>query len=75
MKLTTKQAAERIGVSAQLVYRWCDEKRLPHYRLGGEGRRGKILIEESDLDAFLASQKVMPTSSLPQGLRHIQQPS
>jgi excisionase family DNA binding protein len=57
-KLTVKRAAERAGVSTALVYRWCDERRLPHYRAGGKGRRGKILIEPSDLDSFLESLKV-----------------
>ena len=31
---------------------------LPHCRMGGKGRRGKILIEEIALDAFLQSRKV-----------------
>jgi excisionase family DNA binding protein len=57
-KLTVKQAAERAGVSPALVYRWCQEQRLVHYRLGGQGRRGKILIDPADLDAFLKSLKV-----------------
>src|SRR5689334_19549696 len=60
MKLTVKQAAERAGVSPALVYEWCEERRLPHYRAGRQGRRGKILIEEADLDAFIESLKVEP---------------
>ncbi len=75
MKLTVKEAAERACVSAALVYQWCEEKRLPHYRMGQQGRRGKILIDESDLDAFLASLKVMPAASPPEGLRHIRLPA
>jgi len=74
-KLTVKKAAERAGVSAALVYQWCEERRLTHYRAGREGRRGKILIEESDLDAFLETLKVRPAASLPEGLRHIRPPS
>jgi excisionase family DNA binding protein len=58
MKLSVKQAAQRAGVSPALLYRWCEERRLPHYRLGGQGRRGRIQIEEADLDAFLESCKV-----------------
>jgi excisionase family DNA binding protein len=76
MKLTIKQAAARAGVSPALVYQWCEERRLPHYRLGGKGKRGKILVEESDLDAFLASLKVeagQGGGGLP-GLRHINLP-
>jgi excisionase family DNA binding protein len=58
--LTVKQAAEWKGLSAQLIYLWCEERRLPHYRLGGRGRRGRILIDPADLDAFLETLKVTP---------------
>jgi excisionase family DNA binding protein len=58
--LSVKQAAERKGLSPQLVYRWCEERRLPHYRCGGRGRRGRILIDPADLDAFLQTLKVTP---------------
>jgi excisionase family DNA binding protein len=58
MKLTPKKAAERVGVSVSLVYEWCQDKRVPHYRCGGRGRRGRILIEDADLDAFLTTLRV-----------------
>src|SRR5205823_4849997 len=58
-KLTPKEAAERAGVSVSLIYQWCDERRLAHYRVGGDGRRGKILIAPADLDAFMDSLKVV----------------
>jgi excisionase family DNA binding protein len=58
MKLTPKRAAERAGVSEKLVYRWCAERRLSHYRCGGQGRRGRILIDPDDLDAFLLTLKI-----------------
>ncbi len=71
--LTVKQVAERLRISASLVYSWCDERLLPHYRMGGKGKRGKILIEEPVLDAFLQSRKVegklVDASAL--DLRHI----
>jgi excisionase family DNA binding protein len=58
-RLTVRQAAQRAGVSTKLIYQWTTgEKRLPHFRLGGKGRRGKVVIESEDLDAFLAAQKV-----------------
>jgi excisionase family DNA binding protein len=60
--LEVKEAAEVARASANLVYQWCQEKRLPHYRLGGQGKRGKILIKESDLLAFLESLKVTPSA-------------
>jgi excisionase family DNA binding protein len=56
--LTVKQAAERLRVSPSLVYSWCEDRILPHYRMGGKGKRGKILIEEAALDAFLQSHRV-----------------
>lgn len=58
MKLTVKEAAEKAGVSESLVYEWCESRRLAHYRAGGQGRRGKILIEPADLDKFMDSIKI-----------------
>jgi excisionase family DNA binding protein len=52
---TPKQVAERVGVSASLVYEWCAQGLLRHYRFGGKSRRGCIRIEEKDLDDFLMS--------------------
>ncbi len=56
--LTVAEAAERVGVSESLIYQWIDERRLPHYRLGGKGKRGKIGISPRDLDDFIASLRV-----------------
>jgi excisionase family DNA binding protein len=54
VKLSVKQAAERAGVSLSLIYQWTTvEQRLPHYRLGGSDKRGRIVIDAADLDAFL----------------------
>jgi len=58
--LTVKEAAQRARVCRAMVYQWCDEGRLAHYRFGGRGKRGKILIEAADLEDFLQAQKVMP---------------
>ena len=55
MKLTPKQAADRLGVSPNLIYVLCQEGRLPHYRIGADGRRGRILIDPADLDEFIAA--------------------
>jgi len=69
--LTPKQVSEQIGVSDSLVYEWCAQRLLPHFRFGRQGKRGKVLIEQADLDAFLAAhrQEAKPTI-LP--LKHIQ---
>lgn len=71
--LTVKQVAERLRVSASLVYGWCEDHRLPHYRMGGNGKRGKILIEEDALDAFLQGCKVegKPVDAASLNLKHI----
>jgi len=58
MLLTVRGAAEKAGVSISLLYQWIDERRLPHYRAGGKGRRGKILISPQDLEAFMGSLRV-----------------
>ncbi len=63
--LTVKLAAERAAVSESLVYQWCQEGRLPHYRMGGSGCRGKILIAKEDFDGFLATLKVSVGASVP----------
>ncbi len=70
--LTAKQAAERLGVSDSLIYGWCAEGILPHYRFGRNGKRGKILIAEPELDAFMAAHRheKQPPSEIPV-LRHI----
>ena len=74
-KVTIKQAAERTGMSTSLLYQICGERRLPHFRLGRDGKRGKILIEEADLDAFLAASRVEAGAGAGSGpapaLRHI----
>jgi excisionase family DNA binding protein len=56
--LSVQETADRLGVSPSLVYQWCHERTLPHLRLGKAGRRGKILIDEADLDAFIAASRV-----------------
>jgi excisionase family DNA binding protein len=72
MKLTPKQAAERARVSTSLVYQWCQDRVLVHYRLGRPGKRGRIRIEEADLEAFLGSCKREGETPLPaMTLKHI----
>ena len=53
--LTPKMAAERLGVSISLVYRLCNEGSLKHFRFGGAGRRGRVMIAEQDLTAYVES--------------------
>ena len=64
--LTPKQAHERLErqISLNTIYQAIEERRLPHYRVSGGGKRGKILIDEADLLAWLESCKV-PAGSRP----------
>ena len=66
-KLSVRQVTERAGVSLNLVYGWVRDRRLPHYRVGTTGKRGRILIDEADLDAFLESLKVGSAPQRPTG--------
>jgi excisionase family DNA binding protein len=70
--LTPKQAAASLGVSDSLIYEWCAEGVLPHYRFGRNGRRGKILIDETELKSFMAAhrQEKQPQAEVP-ALKHI----
>ena len=56
--LTPKAAAERASVSPSLIYQWCRDQLLPHYRLRGKGRRGRILIAPADLQEFMQQCRV-----------------
>ena len=57
-RLTVREAAKRAGVCPSLVYHWCSAKLLSHYRVGGMGRRGKIVIDDADLESFLQKFRV-----------------
>ena len=44
--LTPKEAAERAKVSRSLIYRWCDERRLPHIRVRFHRENRAPMIEQ-----------------------------
>jgi excisionase family DNA binding protein len=72
MKLTTKQAADLAGVSPSLVYQWCRDGLLVHYRFGTSGKRGNIRIEASDLESFMSTcKREGEPEAAPLTLRHI----
>ena len=58
MLMTVKQAMQKTGISQSLLYALCGEGRLPHYRIGTGGRRGKVMIDEDDLSAFLSRCRI-----------------
>jgi excisionase family DNA binding protein len=55
--MNIREAAGRLGISLSLAYLLCKEGRLRHVRIGGRGKRGKIVITEDDLAAFLAAAR------------------
>jgi excisionase family DNA binding protein len=67
--LTPKQVAAKVQVSVSLVYQWVKTGRVECLRLGGRGKRGKVLIFPESLDRFLESCKQQAKPSL--SLRHI----
>lgn len=57
--MNVRTAAERLEVSQSMVYQLIQEGRLPCLRIGGRGRRGKIVIKEEHVLAFQESCKVV----------------
>jgi excisionase family DNA binding protein len=55
---TVKEAAERLGVSAALVYALCAAKKLRHSRVGLG--RGKIVIGEDAIAEYLRGRERGP---------------
>lgn len=58
--MTPREAADDLGVSPSLIYQLVEERRIGHIRVGGKGRRGRILIELKALEAFLEENRVEP---------------
>ena len=55
--LSSKEAAEQIGITSRTLYRFIDEGRLPAYRLGRV-----IRLKTSDVDSFIDASRVQPGS-------------
>lgn len=53
-----KEFARKAEISLSLAYLLIAEGSIPHRRVGQKGKRGKIVITEDDLKAFLQSVKV-----------------
>ena len=67
--LTVKQAAERLRVSAALVYALCAQGRIAHERYGLG--RGTIRISEDALRAYQELARVERPCSVLAQLKHI----
>jgi excisionase family DNA binding protein len=55
--LSTKGAAERLGVTLRSLYRFIDEGGLAAYKFGRV-----IRLKEADVDAFIESSRITPGS-------------
>lgn len=51
--LTVKEVAEMTRLAIPTVYKLAKERKLPHIRIGD-----RVLVKESDLEAFLAKSAV-----------------
>ena len=69
--LTVKQAAERLGVSAQTIYALCSARLLRHSRIGLG--RGRIVISEEAIAEYLRATEngasCPQVASLPQPVK------
>lgn len=59
--LSTKEAADRLGITPRTLYRFIDEGQLAAYHFGRV-----IRLKAEDIDAFIESSRVVPGS-----LRHL----
>lgn len=50
--LTTKEAAEYLGISVDMVFKMVREKRIPHFRVGR-----RILFRVSSIDEWIEQQE------------------
>ncbi|AIQ70400.1 helix-turn-helix transcriptional regulator [Paenibacillus graminis] len=56
--LDVAETAAHIGVSEKLIYRMCQEGRIPHERYGTSGSRRQVIkFRLSDLEAWRAEQR------------------
>ena len=55
--LSTKEAAERLGITLRSLYRFIDEGDLVAYKFGRV-----IRLQESDVDRFIDASRISPGS-------------
>ncbi len=60
--LTVQAAIDIIPIGRSSFYALIESGQIPHYRVSVAGsRRGRILIDRADLEAFLAGARQAPT--------------
>jgi hypothetical protein len=65
--LTPKQVAQQYPLSLSLIYLLCEQHQLAHTRVGGRGRRGRLLIAPADVEAYLLNNRVEADAGLNRG--------
>jgi excisionase family DNA binding protein len=70
---TVEEIANKLKVSCSTVYSLVEQGLLRCHRIGV--KRGTIRVTEEQLQEFLTTTEVKPTSSAPSELRHIRLPS
>lgn len=53
--LSTKDAADALGITARTLYRFIDQGDLPGYRFGRV-----IRVKKTDIDAFIERSRIEP---------------
>jgi hypothetical protein len=56
--MTVKEAAKKYRMSQTMICQLCRDRRLAHIRVGREGKRGRIFIEEKDMKMMLKRFRV-----------------
>lgn len=65
--MDVRRAAEKLGVSMQIVYLLCARRKLRHSRVGLG--RGKIVISDEAVTEYLKSREVGPQDAAPTPVR------
>ncbi len=55
--LSTKQAADRLGMTVRTIYRFIDDGRLPAYKFGRV-----IRVKQRDVDIYIERCRIQPGS-------------
>ncbi len=53
--LSTREAAERLGITLRTLYRFIDEGQLPAYKFGRV-----IRLQEADVERFIDAARISP---------------
>jgi len=52
-----EELAQNLSISPQTLYAWARKKKIPHFRLGGGARVGRILFDPQEIEKWLKDNK------------------